>query len=143
MDTYIPTNTIDASESEYLYVMPSQIENAGKGLYTAIGIYENEIIALFDGEVISDEESKIRAQQNLDQYFINLLDGTIMDSRLVPCFAKYANDADGYVQSSFANNADITLDDDGRVCLRATRDIRSGEEVFCGYGQPYWDKHGI
>ena len=141
-DHYISTNTIEAPESDYLFIQPSQIKNAGKGLFTAIDIYEDEIISLFKGEIIENKEAAIRAQQNKDRYFINLLDGNIMDSMYTDCYAKYANDAEGLSQSNFKNNAAITLDDDNNVCIKALKDIEYGEEVFCSYGKPYWKKHG-
>lgn len=134
-------NTIDASESDYLYTDTSQLPNAGNGLFTAITIYKNEIISLFKGEILNDTEAKHRAEKKEDQYFINLLNGSIMDSKHVHCFAKYANDAKGSSNSDFKNNAKITLDDDNNVCIVATRKIKSGEEIFCSYGKRYWKKH--
>ncbi|EPR72906.1 hypothetical protein ADIWIN_1994 [Winogradskyella psychrotolerans RS-3] len=141
-DHYISTNTIEASESDYLFVQPSQIKQAGQGLFTAVDIYEDEIISLFKGEIIDNKEAAIRAEQNQDRYFINLLDGTIMDSMHTDCYAKYANDAEGLSQSDFKNNAAITLDEDNNVCIKATKNIDYGEEVFCSYGKSYWKKHG-
>jgi SET domain-containing protein len=141
-EDYISINIIEAPESDYLYIEASQIKNAGKGLFTAIDIYKDEIISLFKGEIIDNKEAAIRAQQNKDRYFINLLDGTIMDSMHTDCYAKYANDAEGLSESNFKNNAAITLDDDNNVCIKATKNIEYGEEVFCSYGKPYWKKHG-
>lgn len=65
-----------------------------------------------------------------------------MDSLNTKCFAKYANDAKGLTNSNFTNNAKITLDDNEKVCLEATRDINAEEELFCSYGKEYWEKHG-
>jgi len=110
-------------------------------LFTAIDIYKNEIISLFKGEIVSNKEAEKRANQNNDRYFINLLDGSIMDSMNTDCFAKYANDAKGLTNSTFKNNADISLDDADNVCLKATKNIKAGEEIFCAYGKPYWKKH--
>ena len=77
-----------------------------------------------------------------DKYFINMINGSIMDSMHVDCFAKYANDAEGYMKSDFKNNAKIGLDEDNNVCIIAKRNIKSGVEIFCGYGKEYWKKHG-
>lgn len=131
-------NEIDAPEADYLYVETSQLPNSGKGLFTAIDILKDEIIAVFKGEILSDGEAKIRANKNQDNYFINMVDGTVMDSMNTACFAKYANDAKGTPQSSFKNNSKIALDDNSQVCIVATRKIKTGEEVFCGYGKKYW-----
>jgi SET domain-containing protein len=141
MKTYLNTNQIEAPEADYLYTGLSQLPNAGKGLFTAIKIYKDEIIAIYKGEVLSEKEAARRSQQGIDNYFINMLDGSIMDSLNVECFAKYANDAAANAISAFKNNVKISLDDDDNVCLVATRNIKTGEEIFCSYGARYWKKH--
>jgi SET domain-containing protein len=134
-------NNIEAKEADYLYVKSSQLSNSGNGLFTAITIYKEEIIALFRGEVLSDTESKKRAKQGNNGYFMNLPNGRILDCRLTEGFAKYANDASGFSTSYFKNNAKITLDENKNVCLIALKKINSGEEIFCDYGKSYWKNH--
>ncbi len=129
---------IDAKEADYLYLKPSGIIGAGNGLFTSIQIYENEVISLFKGEILSNKEAALRAKQHMDGYFINMLDGTIMDSMHVKCFAKYANDAEAYRKRLFKNNSKISLNEQDQVCLVALRDIKVSEEIFCGYGKKYW-----
>lgn len=129
---------IDARESDYLYFASSQIPGAGDGLYTAIPIWKHEIISVFKGEMLSQDEADKRAKQGFNKYFINMPDGAIMDSMHVKCFAKYANDTEGLVKTGFCPNSGIALDDDNRVCLVAIRDIKAGEEIFCSYGKRYW-----
>lgn len=135
-------NNIDASESAYLYIRTSQIPFSGKGLLTAIDIYKDEIIAVFKGERLTALQAKLRAGNGNDKYFINMPDGTILDSMKVKCFAKYANDAGGSVDVRFRNNSTIALDERNNVCLIAKRRIKTGEEIFCSYGKKYWKKHG-
>lgn len=137
----VDSNKIEASESDYLYVKESQIPHAGNGLFTAIRIYKDEIVSHFKGDILTDVQAKINAEEGLDRYFINLLDGTILDSMNVDCFAKYANDASGFSSSNFKNNAKIALDENNNVCLIATSNIKEGQEVFCSYGKEYWKKH--
>ncbi len=132
---------IEAPESDYLYIQDSQIPNAGKGLFTAIDIYPNEIISLFKGEILTNEEAQKRVSECKDRYFINMLDGSILDSMHVDCFAKYANDAEAFSKLEFKNNSKITLDDDDNVCIVATKKIKSQQEIFCSYGVKYWKKH--
>ena len=134
-------NQIEADESDYLYVKESQLPNSGNGLFTAIDIYKDEIISIFKGEILSDEEAERRMISGEDAYFMNLLNGKILDCKNTECFAKYANDAAGFSKSEYKNNAKISLDDEGNVCLIATRKIKSGEEIFCDYGKRYWKKH--
>lgn len=111
-------------------------------MYTAIRIYKDEIISVFKGEILNELEADIRIKNNQDQYFINMLDGTILDSKDVACFAKYANDAAAFGKSEFRNNAKIGLDEDNNVCLIAIKNIKHSEEIFCSYGKKYWKKHG-
>jgi uncharacterized protein len=134
-------NIIESSEEDYLYTKNSQIQNSGKGLFTAIPIYKEEIIAIFKGNVLNAIQAKAIAEKNEDQYFINLLDGKTLDSKNVECFAKYANDASGYSKSVFKNNAKIALDENKNVCLIALRKIKAGEEIFCSYGKKYWKQY--
>ena len=136
-------NSIDAPEADYLYISISQLPNAGRGLYTATPIYKEEIIAKFKGEQLTSLQAHKRAVAGNDHYFINMVDGGILDSMHVACFAKYANDAKGYVDSTFKNNAKITLDDEENICLVALRNIHEGEELFCSYGKKYWLKHRL
>ena len=134
------SNTINAQESDYLYIQASQLSNSGNGLFTAIAIYKEEIISTFKGEILSDVEAQLRVNNQTNQYFMNLLNGSILDCRNTDCFAKYANDASGFSKSDFKNNAKITLDENNNVCLMAIRKIKSGEEIFCDYGKKYWKK---
>ena len=135
-------NTIDAKEEDYLYIQKSQIENSGNGLFTAIEIYKEEIISLFKGKILTNIEAESIVKHNEDKYFINLLDGKILDSNTVDCFAKYANDSNGFMKSKYKNNSKISLDEADNVCLIATKKIKSNEEIFCSYGKKYWEKHG-
>lgn len=132
---------IDAKEIDYLYIKESQIEGSGKGLFTAIPIFKDEVITLFKGEILSPADAISRSKKGEDAYFINLLDGTIMDSMHVNCFAKYANDALGFVKTKYKINSKISLDENDNVCIVSDRDIKIGEEIFCSYGKSYWKKY--
>ncbi|MEO8066465.1 MAG: SET domain-containing protein [Flavobacteriales bacterium] len=133
---------IPLAEKEYLYTALSGLPGAGQGLYTAIPIYADEVIAIFHGERLSAKAAGARAAHGLDRYFMELPDGTTLDTMGVAGFAKFANDAQGSAGSALRNNAVIALDDGDRVCLRATRRIVAGKEVLCGYGKRYWQRHG-
>jgi len=132
--------TIDAPESDYLYCDKSGIDGAGEGLFTAIRIYRNEVISVFQGERISNTEADKRIAAGEDAYFVSMLDGGIMDAHRIDGFAKFANDAAGFSTGQFKNNAQITLNEGGEVCLLALRNIRAGEEIFCSYGKRYWER---
>jgi hypothetical protein len=126
-------------EATFLRVKASQIPNAGKGLYVLTEKKKGELVALFRGEVLSYEAAEQRAAKNEDGYFINMSNGTILDSMPVECFAKYANDAHGLGKTKFKSNAQIQLSGkDDIAFLIALRDIKAGEEVFTSYGRKYW-----
>lgn len=134
---------ITAKESSYLFIGPSQLPNSGNGLFSSIEIYKDEVIALFKGEILTNDQALKRAEKGDDRYFISLLDGGIMDSRKTKCFAKYANDVNGSVgtchdASLLKNNSKIMIDDDNTICLIATTKIKEGAEIFCEYGYRYW-----
>ncbi len=137
----IDFDVIDAPENTYLSISVSQLPASGNGLYTSIAIYKEEIIAVFKGKILTEQQAAIRSDNNLDQYFIQMLDGSILDSMETKCFAKYANDTKGSSNSLFRNNAKIAIDDNDNVCLIATRNIKASEEIFCTYGKDYWKKH--
>jgi uncharacterized protein len=134
-------NTIQLPEKDYLYTKTSQIINSGKGLFTAITIYKDEVIAIYKGRILTQIEATQKAEKGNDIYFINLLDGSIMDSMCSNCFAKFANDAAGFSISEFKNNSKIALNQNGNVCLVATKNIKPESEIFCSYGKRYWKKH--
>ncbi len=140
--TCMDPDGISLAEEGYLYTAPSGLPGAGQGLFTAIPLYKDEVIAIFHGERLSAKEASDRAAQGLDRYFMELPEGTTLDAMGVQGFAKFANDAKGSANTSLRNNAKIALDDSGQVCLRATRRIGVGEEVLCGYGKRYWQRHG-
>ncbi len=128
-----------SEESSYLVVKDSQIPRSGKGLFVSVNIAKGELICLYKGEVLSYEEAEQRAARNEDGYFINLGNGTILDSMPVECFAKYANDAHGPSKTTFKSNAEIRLNGSSDTAnLVALRDITAGEEIFCSYGRKYW-----
>jgi uncharacterized protein len=134
-------NYFGASEDDYLYKQQSQIPQSGYGLYTAIDIFQDETVAVFRGEILSNKEAKKRADKGEDQYFVCLWDGRILDSNQVECWAKYANDAKGPNARAFKNNVHITFNENNEVCLTALRNIKAYEELFCAYGDAYWKKH--
>lgn len=134
-------DTIPLAEEEFLYTGVSGLPGAGQGLFTAVTLYKDEVIAIFRGERLSLKEAGARADRGLDRYFMELPDGTTLDAMGVQGFAKFANDAKGSSGTVLRNNAVIALDDGGHVCLRAKRRIRVGEEVLCDYGKRYWQRH--
>lgn len=131
----ISEHAIPSPEDEYLFIKPSLIPNAGKGLFTAITIYREEIIATFSGEVLELPEAQKRKAEGKDDYFMNLHDGNTLDCMYTESFAKYANDVEG---TRLKTNAFIGLDEHNNVCLIARKTIPAGAEIYCSYGKKYW-----
>ncbi|MFA9212860.1 MAG: SET domain-containing protein [Candidatus Methylacidiphilales bacterium] len=130
---------IEAPEADYLYIKPSNILNAGNGLFTAINIYKNEIIAIYDGEIINQKELAKRTLNKENKYMMNLPNGSVFDTQNLAGFAKFANDANGTLPATFKNNAYITLNPKNQVCLVALKNIKSNQEILCDYGKNYWN----
>jgi hypothetical protein len=125
-------NNIEALEADYLYIATSQLPNSGNGLYTAIDIYKCEVISLFKGEIATSKHVVLRVKNDKDQYFISTLDGIIMDPMKEKFFAKHAN---GFSKPKFKNFEKIASDEENQVCIIAKKNIKVGEEIFCGYGK--------
>ena len=130
-------NNIEDLEADYLYIATSQLPNSGNGLYTAIDIYKGEVISLLKEEIVTSKHVALRVKNDKDKYFISMLDGIIMDSMKEKFFAKYANGAEGFSKPKFNNFAKIALDVENQVCIIAKKNIKVGEEIFCGYLKKY------
>lgn len=133
-------NQIEAPESDYLYTAVSKLPNSGNGLFTAIDIYKDEIIAIFKGLILTEQQAALKAKKGENAYFMNLPNGKILDCEPTKGFAKYANDASIGNLSGFKNKSKITLNEQQQVCLVAISKIKAGEEIFCSYGKKYWAK---
>ncbi len=133
--TLVSEHAISAPEADYLFIQASRIPMAGNGLFTAITIYKEEIIAKFVGEVIDLKEAQKRKAEGKDDYFMNLHDGNTLDCMHTDCFAKYANDVAG---TRLKINAFIGMDEHNQVCLIANKTITAGSEIYCSYGKKYW-----
>jgi uncharacterized protein len=123
-----------------LVVKKSQLPKSGKGLYTKEEIKKGEFIVEYKGEIITDKEATRRAAED-DCYgymfFINK--NHCIDAYHTPQhLARYANDAKGLARvEGFKNNAEYEIV--GKKCfIKATKNIKSGEEIFVSYGKEYW-----
>ncbi len=146
MQTAVPImeiESIKAQEQDYLYTTASNLPNAGLGLFTAMDIFKNEKIAVFKGKILTAKQIAFAVSQQEDQYFMNTLDGKILDCKNTDCFAKYANDAKGTSHTTIRNNAIITITEQNQICIVATKKIIAGSEIFVSYGKRYWEKHGV
>jgi SET domain-containing protein len=121
------------NEHEELEIKKSTIPEAGKGLFTLVDIDAGDYISEFTGDVISEEDSR-ELEGERGHYLISMNDGSLLDVYDSDCPARFANDA-----KDERNNSEIQEDDEGRCWLVATSNIHSGEEIFCSYGEDYWE----
>ncbi len=129
---------INAQEADYLYWQVSGIANAGMGLFSAITIYKNEIIAIYTGKILMASEALLYIQKKQNAYFISLPNGNTLNANDDNCFAKYANDAEAFSNYAYKNNAQICFNESKQVCLVALQNIKAHQEIFCSYGKTYW-----
>jgi len=120
------------SECDELEIRQSTIPQAGKGLFTLVDIDKDSKISEFTGEIISEEDS-LKLEGPRGHYLIDAGDGKMLDVYNSDCLAKSANDARDH-----RNNSEI-VEEHGRFWLVSTRDIYAGEEIFCSYGDGYWE----
>lgn len=117
-----------------LYVGKSSIEGAGKGLFAACKFSKNDLLAYYHGELLSDKELHKRySNKYTAPYTLAASDkGYGVDCATHRSLASMSNHKDK------GNNADLTADENGNLCLAARKTIRPGEEITCNYGKDYW-----
>lgn len=134
---------LERIETKTLYVDKSTIPNSGNGLFAKKDFKKGEVICKFSGDLIdNDEVEKRDVGGERSHYFIALDDNLTLDVYGSSCLARYANDAEGFgkIQGK-GNNSTIYANKRGSpgAYIAATRNIKSGEEIFVDYGKDYWD----
>lgn len=130
-----------------LSVRMSLIPNAGAGLFAEQCFRRGCLITEYVGSqsLIWKEQARREAQQDPARasHWRGLDSGWVIDGLRIPVIGmgggSFANDG----RSNQANNAryvELLAANgvDSRVFLRATRDIRAGEEILVSYGRSYW-----
>lgn len=134
-------------------VARSTIPGAGRGLFAAQDFQRGDTITEYDGEVIDIQEAKRRKQRGLASHIRTLASNQMaIDGRLVPATVghgggSFINDPRNptRINAAFCNTNRLLkgLDRPGaklleRTFVRATKNIRKGEEILASYGQGYW-----
>jgi SET domain-containing protein len=128
-------------EKKTLKVTKSKLPNAGKGLFTLIDVKKGEIVCEYEGELITWNEAINRNEKNIGKgayfYFIN--NKNVIDAWAAKkTFGRYANDAAGLVKIPGLRNNATYFEKGKKVFIKATRNIKAGEEIFVSYGKSYW-----
>jgi uncharacterized protein len=125
-----------------LSIKKSQIPSAGKGLWAEKNFKRNEVIVKYEGEVISWKECERRnqAQDGFGDYYLYISKNKCIDAQYTTWApGRYANDASGLRRIvGLRNNARYEIIK-GEAVIKASRNIKSGEEIFVSYGRGYWN----
>lgn len=133
-------NLKESLESKNLKVDTSTIPNAGKGLFAKKEYDVDDYICKFTGDYIDADELKRRDIGGArSAYFIYIDDDTTLDVYNSKCFAKYANDAEGFKKIRGKRNNAALTQSGKTIYIRAIKHINPGDEIFVGYGKDYWD----
>lgn len=123
---------------KYLFTKPSNIPEAGQGLFTSIFIPKGTRIIEYTGKVTNWEDADHR--EGLNAYIYFLSDDHVIDAaRRKKSMARYANDARGMKKIKGLTNNSEYVEEGNKVYIEATKNIPEGEEILVSYGKEYWD----
>ena len=120
-------------------IKPSTLQGAGKGLFAARDFRKGDKVARYTGDLIPVAK-EAKHGENHSHYQLLLSEqgqGAIIDAaRTNAAEGRMVNDARG---SGQRNNCRFSCDQTRKTAvLRATRNIKKGEELFVNYGRDYW-----
>ena len=112
----------------------------GKGVYAVVDLAEGETLIEYVGEIISWDEALRRHPHDPSDpnhtFYFHIDEGHVID-------AKVGGNSSRWINHSCKPNCEAEVDD-GRVFIRAQRNIAAGEELFYDYGlvidEPYTPK---
>jgi len=123
-------------------VKKSQIPSAGDGLWAEKDFKRGEVIVKYDGDKITWKECERRneAQKGHGCYYLYISKRKCIDAQYT-LWAKgrYANDATGLSRvEGLRNNARYEIIK-GEAYIKASRNIKAGQEILVSYGRSYWN----
>lgn len=122
---------------QHLYVDNSTIPNTGKGLFTSKRIDKGELIVEYTGEITTWESVRHDAS-NAYIYFVT--EDYVINAKNTPdAIARYANDARGLTRLKGVNNNARFVNINGKIFIKAIKEIASGSEILVDYGKAYWE----
>ena len=130
----------DPYESERVRVGPSTVEDGGEGLFARRKMVKGEVVAFYNGILVSHEEVDAR-DWALNANTISLDDDWVIDvppdaSNLESYRASLAHKANCQITQDL-NNSKYDLFTHPRFgvikCIRLVRDVEEGEEIFVDY----------
>eukprot|EP00466_Bigelowiella_natans_P011805 jgi/Bigna1/79440/fgenesh1_pg.62_\ len=125
-----------AKEADNLYVKPSQIPNAGSGLYAKKNFVEGEVVCEYSGDVYNI----FQFMSNDSTYALELSPFVYVDARHhEEVLGRYINDHGDLAKINVVWEKHPWQ---GKAFVVASRDIQSGEELYVSYGSRYWKLAG-
>ncbi len=125
--------------NENFIVKKSKIPKAGKGLFTKRDIKKGERIIEYLGEIITDAECDIRAENDQYGYIFYVSKKKCIDAYNTPdALARYANDAKGITRVPGMNNNCCYRIYKNSGWIEAEKNIKAGSEILVSYGAEYW-----
>jgi hypothetical protein len=123
-----------------LYLKPSTLPNAGKGLFTKVEIPKGEKIVEYKGEIVTWKVCESRFQGDSGGYAFYVNAKHCIDAFDTPQhMARYANDARGLSRiKGVGNNSVYETMKDKKVFIVSTKKIPAFSEIFVSYGDEYW-----
>lgn len=124
-----------------LTIKESSIPGAGKGLFTEEDIPKGALIVEYWGDTLSMKEIRERYGENIQDapyiYFISYK--KCIDAMYnLEAWARYANDAEGFVVIEGMKNNAIFTNKRGVPYIESTKKIKAGSEILVSYGGDYW-----
>lgn len=112
----------------------------GRGVYAVVDLAEGETLIEYVGEVITWDEALRRHPHDPTDpnhtFYFHIDEAHVID-------AKHGGNSARWINHSCAPNCEAEVDE-GRVFIRAQRNIKAGEELFYDYGlvidEPYTPK---
>jgi SET domain-containing protein len=125
-----------------LSIKKSQIPSSGLGLWAEKDFKRGDVIVKYDGDKITWKECEKRneAQKGYGGYYLYISKRKCVDAQYT-LWAKgrYANDATGLTRiEGLRNNARYEIIK-GEAYIKASRNIKAGEEILVSYGRGYWN----
>ena len=122
---------------KHLCIKKSQLLGAGKGLFTKIIIAKGTRMVEYKGR--TQRWSTVKAEDGINGYLMYINRNVVINALpTVKTVGRYANDALGIVRMEGLQNNSEYVSEGKRCFIEATRNIKTGEEIFVGYGREYW-----
>jgi SET domain-containing protein len=121
---------------KHLFVDESTIPGAGKGLFTNVDIPKGTRIVEYKGRRTTWKEVK---NDSTNYYIYTINRNNVIDAqKTMSAFARYANDARGFVRIKGITNNCVYVNEGTRAFIESVKNIPAGAEIFVDYTQEYW-----